>query len=1288
MKKLILSVAAAICSFAAFALTYTDTSTSIVWTFDGTRDTDAGLWSATITGAQMVDGSAVSNAIAIPAKLGEYNVTKIAAGFAGNQGITAVTLPPSLKSIDCDAFAGSKIETDAIAASKTFVIGDFLVKYTGDAETFTTPAGVKAIAESAFSGSTVSNIVLSDDVALICPNAFNRTTAFTSITFGKGITELPKNAMGTVGNAERLAFTALTKVPSNYFYYNRTLKDVTLGDACEGIEAYAFGSSSVTNINLGAKLAKIGNGAFQSSSLKAISLPATLKKISDSAFNACGSLEKVTFAEGLTEIEEDAFNNCSALKEIVLPASLEKIGGFAFSNCDGLEKVTFAGNSALVWIGDNAFASCLNLGEFDVPASVEYMGTSILNSCSSLTNLTGGAGIKELDVNALGNLSKLCEHSSNLTFKVVTFANVALGYQGVCPAKLTTDMLNGATAIAANAFKDTAELTEIDIAVSELGNSVFENCTKLEKITLSGDLTIIPTRAFMNAGSKSGKTLEVKLPEGITRVDARAFFNSAITSVELPNCTVVASSYLATSDGRVYYGSFEGCTNLTSVKFGENRVNLNRNTFRGCVALTSVEFAGTAFGCAFEGCTALTQVTIKADPEGFANEIGAGCFNLCSNLTSVALGGVTQLGEGAFNDCVKLATIDIPETVTDIGGDCFAGCAVLKTVTGGAGLKHVGYAAFSDTPWFKESTESILKLGSTVIAAKNLTVKELALEESITAIAGGAFEFAASLEKITIPSQVDRIEDYTFGGCSNLMLVIYKNCDIDVNYAAFLDFDWNFGGNAAMKQITTKPGYFFTGWNSYSGYGYDCGKAQFTPVSFRAEGFENDGEFAGNANYQGWLKSGKVVVGKITVKAAKIDAKTGRCKVTAVVEMAGVKKTITDSFIVKDGKGVAGYTKLSGLENLQLGANWLTGKIDFNGKSYSIEGGVDAAKGEDPFDAYKGGLWAIAIQPQQNRADSHQEDDEAVKVPSIGSGYCGITVSAAAKGKVKIGGFLPDGTKVSATAQMVMGDNKAACAPVVIQTAKGKKGGFSFLVWFYTDELGNNVMYADKENAIGNWVVPVDFFTDPYVYIPMSVVKCGAIDPTDKCGLAVGLNDIYNGYFDVEGDYNEEEMESFTVTEKGKWEFAKQRKVSLVTKMDDVAERLLKTGLTGEQTWLETEDKKMAVSYWDRCYNGELQYFGYLLYDYGTKVKKGVVTPGKNTSEYGFKFSYAAKTGLAKGSYTEILPVLDEDKEKVSLQKVKHTCNAVVIDQEAYGADTYVDTDKEKYADSFTITKW
>ena len=1299
MKRFVLSVAAAICSFAAFAgaaqggMTYVDTKTSIVWKFTGSREyAEPGLWTAAIEGAEMMDGSAVSNNLVIPEKLGEYTVTKINAdAFKNNTGITGVTLPATIASIHGNAFNGSTLEKNAIGedCSKPFIIGDFLITYKGSAQTFTTPAGVKKIAEKAFNSApnALTDIVLSDEVVLVCQDAFNRGTVFKSITFGKGITDLASQVkMSLLGNyAERIVFKTITEVPSpvvaggttlyNFFKGSTKVKEVDLGDSCVGIGANAFSGSSVTNVILGAELAAIGENAFQNSKLTSISLP-----------------------DALTEIPEKAFSGCTALKEVVLPAELVKIGDEAFAGCTALAKVTFAEGCSPVRIGNRAFSGCTKLGDLAVPNSVEYVGDGFLDKCESLTNLTGGAGIKNLSIDSLGDgLSKLCNHDDTLPFKIITFGQMVLGFQGSLAAtnELTTAMLNGATIIANGAFDLNAEwsmakpssgatpeqreaasnmvvaLKNIDIEVSEIGASAFRYCEGLESVTISGDLTRIGNQAFLNVGAQSGTSLSVTLPETVESVGDEAFYKSAVSAIELPNCRSVGDS------------AFEECANLTNA------------VLSGAVGM---------YAC--KDCTALEQVTFIEDSAGEGNSIGDECFSGCANLASVTLGGVTNLGASAFKGCAKLGMlVDIPETVKTIGEKCFEGCAAIGKVDGGKGLKKVGYQAFSDTAWVKDNAEKYLLLGTTLITYSGIEKNdEVELDEKVTALAEGAFQYAP-MKTVTVPSKVAEIGKHTFGGCTNLTLVVYKNTEIGENDAngtfsvltvdryAFQnpqDPKWC-AGSATARQVLTIPGYSpakgtthglpweredkttvkIDGADVYQAYG----RAKFDRVIFRTEGFGNDGDFAGNANYQGWLKnSSGLVVGKITVKAAKIDARTGHCKVTVTVEMAGVKKTITDSFVLKDGKGVSGYTKLTGLDDLQLGENWLTGKINFNGMTYSLEGGVDAAKGTAPFDVFNGCCWAIAIQPTAVNAYGYTETT-AIQVPSIAQGYCGITVSAAAKGKLKIGGFLPDGTKVSTTAQMVLGDNGAACAPIVIQTAKGKKGGFSFLAWFYVDELGNKIMYADKEEAIGNWVVPVDFFTDPYVYVPMTVKACGAVDPDDKRGLALGFNEISIG------------EETFAVTGKNKWEFAKQCKVSFVNKVDDIARRLLEPAFYGKAQTIETEDGKLAESVWGSCYNGPLQYFGYLLYDIGTKVKNGVVTPGTNTSLYGFKFSYAAKTGLASGSYTDIAPYIDEDKEAVSLKKTKHTCNAVVIGQQAYGADSYVDADKVKHASAFIILK-
>ena len=233
MKKLILSVAAAICSFVAFAgtaktgMTYVDTKTSIVWKFTGSREyAEPGLWTAAIEGAQMVDGSSVSNNLVIPEKLGEYTVTKINKNaFKNNTGITGVTLPATITSIHADAFSGSTLEQNALGEdqSKPFVIGDFLITYQGSDSTFTTPDGVKKIAELAFKSSSASNIILRDEVILVCQDALAVSSGsttyrspFKSITFGTGITDLASQVkMSLLGNAaERIEFKAITEVPA------------------------------------------------------------------------------------------------------------------------------------------------------------------------------------------------------------------------------------------------------------------------------------------------------------------------------------------------------------------------------------------------------------------------------------------------------------------------------------------------------------------------------------------------------------------------------------------------------------------------------------------------------------------------------------------------------------------------------------------------------------------------------------------------------------------------------------------------------------------------------------------------------------------------------------------------------------------------------------------------------------------------------------------------------------------------------------------------------------------
>lgn len=72
-----------------------------------------------------------------------------------------------------------------------------------------------------------------------------------------------------------------------------------------------------------------------------------------------GSIKSVIIGDGVTNIVNNAFADCSALTEISIPNSVSKIELAAFSDCSALESVSIPGS--VKSIGENAFADCTAL---------------------------------------------------------------------------------------------------------------------------------------------------------------------------------------------------------------------------------------------------------------------------------------------------------------------------------------------------------------------------------------------------------------------------------------------------------------------------------------------------------------------------------------------------------------------------------------------------------------------------------------------------------------------------------------------------------------------------------------------------------------------------------------------------------------------------------------------------------------------------------------------------------------------------------------------------------------
>ena len=83
-----------------------------------------------------------------------------------------------------------------------------------------------------------------------------------------------------------------------------------------------------------------------------------LTRITEDIFANRTDFVKIVLPEGVEEICDYAFDDCTALEEVICPKSLKKIGKEAFSGCHNLRKIEYGPD---VKVDATAFNGCYNL---------------------------------------------------------------------------------------------------------------------------------------------------------------------------------------------------------------------------------------------------------------------------------------------------------------------------------------------------------------------------------------------------------------------------------------------------------------------------------------------------------------------------------------------------------------------------------------------------------------------------------------------------------------------------------------------------------------------------------------------------------------------------------------------------------------------------------------------------------------------------------------------------------------------------------------------------------------
>ncbi len=170
----------------------------------------------------------------------------------------------------------------------------------------------------------------------------------------------------------------------------------------------------------------------------------------------------------------------------------------------------------------------------------------------------------------------------------------------------------------------------------------------------------------------------------------------------------------------------------------------------------------------------ITEINYSFSNHGFMNiktieipnsvtTIGGYAFHGCSGLTSVTIPeSVTSIGASAFASCSSLSSVIIPNSVISIGKGAFSGCNGLTSVTIGDGITNV-------EDWF----------------ANNTTIKELKMGKMVTSVSDGAFSGCSGLTSITIPENVVTIGASAFEGCKGLTSIIIPESVTSIGEKAF-----------------------------------------------------------------------------------------------------------------------------------------------------------------------------------------------------------------------------------------------------------------------------------------------------------------------------------------------------------------------------------------------------------------------------------------------------------------------------------------------------------------------
>ena len=379
-------------------------------------------------------------------------------------------------------------------------------------------------------------------------------------------------------------------------------------------------------------------------------------KIIDSMFENCNRLKTVDLTLNNTTSMSAMFKNCVLLEEdIIIPSTVTKVNE-GFYNCLLMTKIhsNWNNNYNNEIVATDCYKRCNSINNIDgialelndytfglehVPA--EWGGYNFLREYTGIYKVSIPSDNFTFNFYFAGGDATNHSFDDGLTSwgdgKVDSLV-MSHTYERAGDYYIKTKLFLGA--YAKNVSPDfKSYMTEVIQYPTNMGNIVFDGCTRVTSINVSGCInTTFITKAFNGCSALT------------TIIGAKDIFNSNITST---------------------LSCFQGCSSLTSLDLSNidvSGVTDMSNMFYGCKSLTELNIDNwntsqvTKMNDMFSGCSLLTSIDLSSCNVS-SLQYAIALFFGCTSLLSINLSGweVAPLKDinSMFNNCTSLPSVEV-----------------------------------------------------------------------------------------------------------------------------------------------------------------------------------------------------------------------------------------------------------------------------------------------------------------------------------------------------------------------------------------------------------------------------------------------------------------------------------------------------------------------------------------------------------------------------------------------------------------------------------------------------